>query len=221
MQSIPEGTSYDQVKTGVVTEIERIEADEEIAPLAAPYRAAVDEYLTLFAQLEPLELAWIKADARLRVVDRRLDTLVKGFRLELISQSGNSLDGPLFDRFLPEGLRAVIEADMAVLEPQKTGEIIDKLATDGGELAVKWLPRMIEARDAVLEQAAVRLDLEQQQAQLQARLGARVAELQAARAALHGQLRGRFTINPELAEEYFFSWRKAARKTPTTPPTAH
>jgi hypothetical protein len=218
MQSIPEGTTIDQIRTGVVTEVERVEADDDVAQLAAPYRAVVDAFVALHAQLDPLELAWIRADARLRAIDRRLDSVVKGLRLEIISLSGNTLMGPLFDRFLPEGLRAVIEAEMSVIEPKKTGEIIEKLAADGGDLAAKWLQPMIAARDAVVEQAAVRLELEQQQERLQGQLATKVNELQTARDELHDLLRGRFKINPELAEEYFFSWRKGARK--TTPPPA-
>jgi hypothetical protein len=70
-----------------------------VVDLAPTYRAEVDEYLALYRQIDPLEEEWIRADARLKVLDRRrLDPVVKVFRLDLIERSGNKLTGPLLDR---------------------------------------------------------------------------------------------------------------------------
>jgi hypothetical protein len=219
MQNIPENAGYDQVKNGTVTELKRVEADEEVAPLAAGYGTTVAEYLALFAQIDSLRLSWIEADARLRVLDRRLDKVVKAFRLKLVELSGNKQIGPLFDRYMPSGLRAVTEAEMAVAEPQQVGTIIEKLNTAGGDLATEWIPRFTTARDAVLAQAGIRIGIERQQERLDDQLDAKINELRGARVELHGMLRGHFKDSPDLAEEYFFAWRKISRRAaaPATP----
>jgi len=221
MQKIPDEAAPEEVRDGIVTEIESLEADPEVAALGSPYRVTVDEYLSLYAEIDVLHLQWIRQEARLILLDQKLDSVLKSFRLALVERSGNKQTGPLFDRYLPEGLRDVTEVGMAVAEPAKVKEILDKLEAEGGPLAAEWRPKLEAARTAVVDQAAARHVVETQQERLGLRLDAKVDVLQASRVELHGQLRGHFKSAPALAEVYFYMWRKPRRRpaaAPTPPP---
>ena len=207
MQKIPNDATPQEVRKGVITEVADVEADEEVADLAPAYRTQVSEYSALYRQIDPLEEEWIWADARLKVLDRRLDGVVKAFRLDLVQRSGNKLTGPLFDRYLPEGLRAVTEAEMAQAEPAQVQDIENKLTADGGELAETWLPRLTTARQAVVDQAVVRHGVEVRQDNLERLIESKINTLQEARVALNGNLRIHFKSDPSRAEVFFYSWR--------------
>ncbi len=212
MQRIPEDATPTEVRDGIVSEVERVEADERVASLAPPYRKKVDEFQALHAQIDPLLLRWIREDARLVVRDAVQDDAVKAFRLHLVKESGNKQTGPLFDRFLPEGLRDVTEAEMTIVEPAKVKHIIDKLTAAGGDLAAEWVPKLTAPRDAVVAQAGVRHGIELEAKNLDVRLDAKVIELQEARVELHALLRVYFKDAPERAEAYFFQWQKPRRR---------
>jgi hypothetical protein len=215
MQKIPENASLETVRTGVTTELADVEADEAVASLATPYRTVIDQFLELYLQVWPLEREWILADARLKVLDRYLDQEVKAFRLELVQRSGNKQSGPLFDLYLPEGLRAVTEAEPAVAEPAQVERINRKLETNGGDLDTTWRPRLTSAREAVLTGAGVRHGVELRQQSLELRLDAMLGTLQHARVELHAALRTHFKTDPSQAEHYFYAWRRRpARKRP-------
>jgi hypothetical protein len=222
VQQIPEGASYETVRFGVCSEVANLEADEAVAHFAAAYRAVVEEYQALFDQRWPLDRAWLDADARLKVLDRRLDAAVKGFRLELVRRSGNKQTGALFDLYFPTGLRAVTEAEAAVTEPALVGEIMRKLEANGGELDAAWRPSLAAAHAAVLGGAGARHGVELARQNLEMRLDAAVASLREARVVLHGSLRAQFKTDPSQAEAYFYVWRPyaARRGTPEAPPAA-
>jgi hypothetical protein len=212
MQKIPEDADPIEVRDGVTMEVECVEADPEVAALASGYRAKVDEYQVLFAQIDPLHLKWIHERAVLMNRDMGLDAAVRGFRVRLMEMSGSKQSGPLFDRYFPEGLRAVTEADMVAAEPQAVGEIVEKLQAAGGALAQDWQPKLSSPLQAVSKQAVVLHAVEVQQDNLELRMDARVPELEACRVELHGRLRAHFKDDPQRAEAYFYRWRKPKRR---------
>jgi hypothetical protein len=220
MQRIPDDATPQEVRKGVVTEIANVEADPAVKALAPSYRTEVDLYINFYSQIEPLEDEWILAEALLKVLDRDLDTVIKNFRLDLISRSGNKLTGPLFDTYLPDGLRAVTEAEKAKAEPEAVRKMIEKATSEGGELAEKWVPLMKAALAPVVAQAAVRHGIERRQETLEEQIDKQIITLQETRVVLHGQLRGHFKSVPDLAEDYFHTWRsrRKARAGNRTPP---
>jgi hypothetical protein len=211
MQKIPDDATPQEVRKGVITEISDVEADPAVKALAPDYRTEVDSYVVFYRLLDPLEEEWIGANSALKVVDRSLDTVIKNFRLDLISLSNNKQTGPLFDRYLSGGLRAVTEAEMATAEPKAVQTLIDTLEADGGELAAKWVPLLKAALAPVVEKALVRHGVELRQSDLNGKIDKKIDALQEARVALHGQLRSHFKAAPERAEEYFYTWRRRRR----------
>lgn len=217
MQQIPEEAPAKDIREGIVNEIERVEADEEVKHLAAAYRIKVDEFLAQYNEIDPLDILWIRQDARLRYRDRLLDIVVRGFRLAVVALSGGKQTGPLLDLYLPEGLRAVTEVEPAAAEPAEVKKIMDQLEENKGDLATEWLPKLTAARDAVLVQAGERHSVENQQNKLDIRIEAKVRELQAERVELHGLLRGHFKHAPATAEPFFYDWKRPRRRKAPAP----
>jgi hypothetical protein len=141
----------------------RLSADKSLADLASAFEKAQDRLKTRLDAFKAAERSGMTAMAVRDGEDAHFDDAVRSFALAVLSKVGNSHKAPLYLKYFPEGLGAVVAAPLEG-ELHKIGIILSKLAEEDDDTlknyagplqaAVNSLSAAMDAHHAALDAQA-------------------------------------------------------------------
>jgi hypothetical protein len=204
-------------KRGAYT-IAAVRADVETNGMEANFAVVHLELKTKDRQLEDLLDTLEEHEAVIAFRDRGVDKLARSFELRLLDLVNKNRDDPRYRRYMPDGLRAVTEADAREVEPKLVRDIIKTLDEDKDKPDIKPLygefrDAMFDAVQAVETADAACTQVEDEIAFLKDKT---LVELKLRwveeRKKLHVELTKKFLHDPKRVESYFGKFAKPRKK---------
>jgi len=220
MDNPREETGDEQYRTRGAYTIAAVRADPETTGMEVDFAAANAGVKTTGRQIDDLEDTLQEHEAVVIVRDLVTDKLVRSYDLHLLDMVDKNRDDPRYQRYFPNGLRAVTEADARQVEPKLVRDIIKTLDEDQtkpgfDKLHAEYRDKLwaavqaVEVADTACEQIETQLAFLKDKVLIEVKL-----KWVEERKKLHAELTKKFPHDARRVESYFLRFAKARKKKP-------
>lgn len=214
-------------RSGIFT-LAAIKADDEVKGMEVKFETVHVDLLTKDRELEDLEDSQSKLLAILMYADRGLDGCVRSWDLAILDLVNKKRNDVRYQRHVPEGLRAITEAEPRTVEPSIVRKMLKTMDEDKN---IPELKPLIEKFTPLFQAALVKVDaaaaaLIENEDAIERLEDITIPNLKNAwtleRTALNGLLTAKFPADPARVESYFknFARPRKSKKKDAPPPAA-